>query len=228
MIGIFDSGVGGLCSLREYRRLIPHESIIYLGDRKNAPYGTKDRKTVTALTRNNIRVLREMGAEKILIACCTASSVYDELDERERELSFPIIAPAARTAASIGGRITVIATEQTVASHVFKKEIRRISGDVPVTELPAQELVGMVEGGASDGKLKESEKILLDSLAERIRSTSPGALILGCTHFSYLENEILKRIYPTVTVNAAKIGAMTLADERRDKIKERRGKLTFL
>ena len=228
MIGIFDSGVGGLCSLKEYRRLIPRESIVYLGDRKNAPYGTKSKKEVIDLAKRNVRVLREMGAERILRACCTASSVYRYLNADEKAIVFPIIAPAALEAARIGNRITVISTEHTASSHVFKEEIRRISSDADVTELAAQQLVAMVERGARDGNLTEDEGKLLDSLATRIIALSPKALILGCTHFSHLEGEIAKRVYPTVIVNAAKLGARALANERRSVISERRGRLTFM
>ena len=81
MIGVFDSGVGGYCAFRELRRLLPREDMVYLADRKNAPYGTKSEDEIIAFTKANIKRLREIGARKILIACCTASSVYNSLDE---------------------------------------------------------------------------------------------------------------------------------------------------
>ena len=228
MIGIFDSGIGGLCSLKEYRRLIPRESIIYLADRKNAPYGTKDRDTVLKLTKNNIKVLKDMGASRILIACCTASSVYGELNSRERAISFPIITPSAIRSLELGKRITVIATERTVASHIFENEIHKISKDATVTELVAQELVSMVERGARDGALTTDDALALDKLADRINRTEPKCLILGCTHFSYLEKELSNRIYPTITVNAAKLGAAKLAEERRKEETDGIGKIIFM
>ena len=95
MIGIFDSGVGGFSAYRTVRRMLPRENILYLADRKNAPYGTKSKDEILSFTKNNIKRLSAMGAERILIACCTASSVYDLLSEEEKEISLPIIRPAA-------------------------------------------------------------------------------------------------------------------------------------
>ena len=74
MLGVFDSGVGGLAALRELRRLLPFEDMIYLADKENAPYGTKTEDELVALVREDVKRLRELGAEKILMACCTAST----------------------------------------------------------------------------------------------------------------------------------------------------------
>ena len=96
MIGIFDSGAGGLCALRELARLLPDEKKIYLTDRKNLPYGTKSEGELVLLVSENIRKLRFMGCEKILLACCTASTIHPLLPKEYKELSLPIIGAAAR------------------------------------------------------------------------------------------------------------------------------------
>ena len=116
MIGIFDSGVGGLNAYYELKRLLPDEDFIYLSDRKNAPYGTKSEDEIIALTRADIKRLKNAGARKILIACCTASSIHHKLDDEERQISLPIITPAAEIAAKSAKRILVIATEHTAKS----------------------------------------------------------------------------------------------------------------
>lgn len=211
MIGVFDSGVGGLNSYRELRRLLPDEDIIYLADRKNAPYGTKDRDTILNLTKNNIRALKDMGADEVLIACCTASSVYPLLNDEERRRAVPIIEPAAREAAKEGDRIAVIATKETVRSHAFGKAIERINPCACVTEIPTQILVSLVELGARDGELLPREGELLDRIASEVLCAGADALILGCTHFSSLRGELGARLCGTRIIDAAVIGARELA-----------------
>ena len=81
MIGVFDSGDGGLLAVEKIRERSPECDLIFLADRENAPYGTKSRTEIIRITKRNIKRLKELGASRILIACCTASSVYGELSE---------------------------------------------------------------------------------------------------------------------------------------------------
>ena len=122
VIGVFDSGVGGLASARVLRSRLKAENIIYLADRKNAPYGTKSKEELISLVSNDILRLKNYGCRICLIACCTASSVYEHLDNELKKISLPIIEPAALLA-SRGRKIAVIATEHTVESSVFKQKI---------------------------------------------------------------------------------------------------------
>ena len=207
MIGVFDSGVGGYCAFRELRRLLPREDMVYLADRKNAPYGTKSEDEIIAFTKANIKRLKDIGARKILIACCTASSVYNSLDEDERDISLPIITPAAEKAAE-GRKIMVIATERTVKSGVFGREIGRFS-DSTVTEIPAQRLVGLVESGCRDGRINPACDAELDRIAGLVKESKADRLVLGCTHFSHLESELQRRC-GVKTVSPAREGALAL------------------
>ena len=99
MIGIFDSGAGGLAALYELRSLMPSADIIFLKDKEHAPYGTRSADEITSLAECNVKRLCELGASRVLIACCTASACYERMSEECRALSVPIIAPAARCAA---------------------------------------------------------------------------------------------------------------------------------
>lgn len=209
MIGVFDSGVGGYNALSELRRLCPLCDLVYLADRGNAPYGTKTKEEVLRLVKSNLERLRNMGAYPILIACCTASTVYGELSAAERRLSVPIIAPGAEEAAKFR-RITVIATERTVSERAFSREIHRIAPEARVTEIATQHLVALVEGGARDGYLTPRETAELDKVAEKIRCDSPEALVLGCTHFSHLEAELSARLPNVRIISPARIGAREL------------------
>jgi glutamate racemase len=215
VIGVFDSGVGGLCAYRELRRLLPRQDIIYLADRKNAPYGTKSKDELIALTKNDIKRLREMGAKKILIACCTASTVYPYLDEGEREISLPIITPAALVASKYG-RVMVIATNHTVASHAFGNAIRSVSG-TQVKEFACQELVSLIEGGCRDGRLNEECRGRIEKIREDALEFGAEALVLGCTHFSHLEGEFKKLLPHAKIISPASEGARAMAEKIKEK-----------
>lgn len=206
MIGVFDSGVGGISAYRHLRRYMPERDIVYLADSKNAPYGTKTEDEILKFTKNNIRILSNLGCEAILIACCSASTVYNRLNEKEREIALPIISPSARLAAESGRRITVIATRHTASSGAFGREIGRFS-DARVCEMAEQGLVALVESGNRDGKVRENCKTYLTAMTERIKESDADTLILGCTHFSHLEGEI-RRLLPDVRIiNPARVGA---------------------
>ncbi len=209
MIGIFDSGVGGICAYRQVRKMLPYEDLIYLADRKNAPYGTKSEDEIVALTKNNIRRLKNMGVRAILIACCSASSLHYRLTDEERAISAPIITPAAEEAARVGRKITVIATEHTARSQAFSREIAKLSNAV-VTEMAEQRLVALVERGNRDGHIDvECEKYLTD-LAKRVRMAESDTLILGCTHFSHLEHEIGRLLPEVKIISPARVGAIQI------------------
>ena len=209
MIGIFDSGVGGIFAYNLVREAMPLEDIIYLADRKNAPYGTKTEDEILKFTKKNIQTLRNMGTKAILIACCSASTVYQRLNEEEKAIAIPIITPTARVAAQIGERIAVIATRHTARSGAFSREIAKFSS-CTVVELAEQPLVTLVEEGNRDGKISDGCGCYLKEMAERIRVTEADTLILGCTHFSHLEGEISKLIPEVKIISPARVGAEEL------------------
>ena len=210
MIGIFDSGVGGLNSCYEIKRLLPRESLVYLADKKNCPYGTKNKDNLIKIVKHNLKRLTDMGAEVVLIACCTASGVYPYLSESEKSVAIPIIEPTARQAAQFKS-VAVISTELTAASHFFGNAIRAFNRNVTVTEIPTQILVSLVELGARDGALLPREELLLDGIASVIKRTGAEALVLGCTHFSHLEAEFAKRLDLKI-LSPARLGAAHLAE----------------
>ena len=166
--------------------------VIYLADTKNAPYGTKAREELICLAEQSITRLIDCGCEHVLIACCTASTVYDALNAQARAISTPIIAPAAFSAARVtkNGKIGVIATESTVRSGEFEKQIKQALPVCRVTSVAAQSLVSMVEGGGRDGSLTAAQRETLRGILSPLIGQNIDTLILGCTHFSHLENEI--------------------------------------
>lgn len=226
MIGIFDSGAGGLTALSELRRFLPSADICFFRDRKNAPYGTKSHRELIKLVERDILKLCRMGADKILMACCTASTVYEYLPEKMKKISLPIIEPTARAAAKIStqGKIGVIATEATVSSGAFSRALSKFPAVKEVRELPLQRLVSMVEEGAVDGKLKSAERDELSRLLSPMKNKI-DTLILGCTHFPHLEREISGCLPGVRLISSSREGARELGRLSKN---EGKGKTFFL
>ena len=203
-LGIFDSGEGGYNLLRYARLRNNRDDVIFLCDRANSPYGTKRDYELRHIVTENIATLKRMGADKIIIACCTACTVYRELTDTEDV--YPILGLAARVAERVSKReVAVIATGATVRSGEFARQIRsRV-----VREIEAQPLVAMIDGGARDGDIPREVTDYLDGLVTRAEGAD--TLVLGCTHFSSVK-EYLKRIGRQHgierIVDAAEVGAM--------------------
>ena len=207
MIGIFDSGRGGIASLKILRGLLPRVDIAYLADRKNAPYGTKSKAELIRLASEDARRLCELGAEKILIACCTASTVYCSLPHKYKRICIPIITPAAKAAAELteNRKIAVIATEATVRSDAFAKEITAYNSEIKVFSIPCQKLVSLIEKRADEAEVSEQ----IARICKKIEPLGADTLVLGCTHFSHARTEFEKRL-KLKTVDSAAIGAMEI------------------
>lgn len=216
MIGIFDSGVGGFNALFEIRRRLPFADILYFADEANAPYGTKSEDELINLVKKDVNLLKNMGAGEILIACCTASTVFEKLSKAEKQGLTPIISPAAITAAKYA-RVAVIATEATVKSGAFSREIKKIRPDCKVFELAMQELVGEIENGSRGCKISERCGGILNELSGIVNAKEFDAIVLGCTHFSHLEAQIKNRLAGVKIVSPAREGAMALINKIKDK-----------
>ncbi len=213
MIGIFDSGMGGLSAMTDLRRLRPSIDICFLADRKNAPYGTKSESELIRLVKNDITRLSKKGAERILMACCTASTVYDKLPKHMKEIAIPIIEPTARAAlrATDSGRIGVLATRATVNSHAFGDKLSMLDPTCEVHELEAQELVALIEGGTLDGRVGGEKRKEIFGIIRSIKEKNIDTLILGCTHFERLERELSWMLPGVRTVSSAREGARETA-----------------
>ena len=209
MTGIFDSGVGGLTALEYLRILKPQEDICYLADRENAPYGSKSQNELLALVKKDIKRLRDAGCERILAACCTASTVIPDLPYEYRRGVVSIIAPSAAEAVKLScGPVGIIATEATVKSRAFENEILKRDGNIEILSLSAQPLVAMVESGERDGNCSDGCKAYLEGLLKNFSGCD--ILILGCTHFSHLEKTV-GEISGIKTLSPSRIGASVVA-----------------
>ena len=224
MVGLFDSGSGGINTVRYIKEHAPDVDLVYLIDRKRAPYGIKTEQELVNITNENINTLRDMGADSVLIACCTASTVHHLLPISAAQISIPIIEAISENAknSTRTGRIGVIATAHTVNTHVF----RSLIPDCEVYEYATQELVGMIDGGLTDSNVKDADAHKIEAILDPVLKNNVDTLILGCTHFPALLRTVERISAPygvKVIIDSARIGAELLITESRKtdkKIKE--------
>ena len=209
MIGVFDSGAGGLFALAELRRLSPTADIAFFADTENAPYGNKSREKLIELVSRDIDRLVDFGCDMVLMACCTASSVYEFLSEERRCVSLPIISPTAKSAVTVSKtkRIGILSTEATRKSRSFVEKIMKYEPMASCFCHHAPELVSLAEAGERDGVLTSYGLDTVEKCVSIFRSSGIDTLILGCTHFAYFENTI-KEILKVNVVNSAREGAL--------------------
>jgi glutamate racemase len=196
IIGVFDSGFGGLTVLRELLAVLPGADYLYFGDTARLPYGSKSAHTVAKYAISSAHFLQERGAEMLVIACNTATALA--LDEIKSTITLPVIGvvdPGAQRAAQISKtrKAAVIATEATVASHAYEKALG-IRG-IQSTEKACPLLVPLVEEGWVDHTV--TEQVAHIYIDEVFHNGAGGAdvLLLGCTHYPLLR-PMLRRIVP--------------------------------
>ncbi len=213
MIGIFDSGMGGAFSLFEFRKICPNLPVCFFADTENLPYGEKSQEELVSLVCKDIDILCEMGAEHILMACCTASTIHSLLPQAYRKKAISIIEPTSAAALKISrnGGIGIISTEATKRSAEFAKFIKNINSDVRVLNIGTPELVTLAESGERDEKLSLSAFEIIKKTLLPFKGSGIDTLILGCTHFAYFERTI-ENIMNIPVVNSAREGAKKMAE----------------
>jgi glutamate racemase len=193
-IGVFDSGVGGLTVLREMRRQLPNEHMVYLADLARFPYGPRAQPQVRDLALGIIELLADMDTKLVVIACNTASAAA--LNSARERFDIPVvgvIAPGAHAAAAAtrNGRVAVISTEGTRASQEYVHAIKEANPGVVVLGKAAPDLVDIVEDGEADTPRAEA------ALAETLRDVfawGADTLVLGCTHYPLLRPALRRAI----------------------------------
>ncbi|MGA9665570.1 MAG: glutamate racemase [Gallionella sp.] len=198
-IGVFDSGVGGLSVLREIRRELPGEDLLYVADSAHAPYGDKPAELIEARTIAIADFLTSRHAKAIVVACNTATGVA--IKKLRSRFSLPIIAmePAIKPAAAHtrSGVIGVLATSRTIASDNFAKLHDRFRTDAKILLQACPGLVEQVESGRlSDEKTRALIALYVSPLLEQQVDT----IVLGCTHYPFLAPLIREIAGPTVAI----------------------------
>lgn len=193
-IGVFDSGVGGISVLKESLKVLPFEDFIYFGDSINAPYGTKSIDEVRQLTFNAVDFLLDEGVKAVVIACNTATSAaIDALREKYRGIPIIGIEPALKPAVEVskGKSIIIMATPMTLSEKKFSNLMEKYNKEVSIIPLPCAGLVEMIESGIIEGD--EIQNYLKDKLKDFLH-LDIASIVLGCTHYPFIKNELLKII----------------------------------
>ena len=172
-IGIYDSGLGGLTVWREIRRALPGESLAYLGDGANCPYGSRPREEVQALADAAVARLVELDCKMVVVACNTA------------------------TAAAIGflrekyaGMVGVLATERSLDGELFRRTAARYGSGIEVLTYPGTGFVELVEGDREDTPEAEAA---VRAAVEPMLARGADQIVLGCTHYPFL-TPVMERI----------------------------------
>ena len=186
-IGVFDSGLGGLSTVRAIKKLLPNEDIIYFGDTSRVPYGTRSNETIETYTMQDIEFLRTFNCKMIVVACGTVSTVSEGIIENLPEPATGIAKPAAIVAAknTKNNKIAVMGTNATIKSGVFDREIHSLNKNADITSVACPMLVTLVENNWISPDDEVARSIISRYLAKIIKNNC-DTIILGCTHFPIL------------------------------------------
>ncbi len=184
MIGVFDSGVGGLTILRRLRERLPEHDFLYLADQAHVPYGDRTADDLADLLRDNVAFLDAAGVDAIVVGCNTSCGVAAERGWPASRAEIVDLIESAATAVERSGtrRIGVLATSATVRTKAYTRAIRRRVPDAIVEEVAAPALVPLVEAGTGGAEALAAVSAACEPFSGTIES-----LVLACTHFPVLE-----------------------------------------
>lgn len=195
-IGVFDSGLGGVSVLKKIIELMPNEDIIYFGDTKNIPYGAKTREEIQNLSKRIVDFLIKNNCKIIVIACNTATIAT--LDVLKQHCNIPIIGiinAGIEVLVTNGYKdVAIFGTRFTIESNEHLNKIKLKDETMKVTPVPCDDLCPMIEKGWETYKNREE---VLDSYIKYIPE-SAEALLLACTHYPFIQNEIEKKFKGTI------------------------------
>lgn len=221
MIGVFDSGHGGLTILHALVRRLPHQHFLYLGDHAHAPYGTRPVEEIYALTVGNVDHLLRMGCRLVILACNTASAVslrrlqqtwlpHAYPDRRvlgvlvptvEAITEVPWTARAPRPDGAGRPRLAVIfATPRTVASGAYVTEIALRAPHVTVEQQACPGLVDLIEADAPGAQIQDLVERFIAEALDRLGGRIPDAAILGCTHYPLVRHHFQAALPASVEI----------------------------
>ncbi len=213
-IGVFDSGVGGLTVAQAIRQILPGERIVYFGDTAHLPYGDKSEEAIRGYSRRITEFLLSHDAKIVLIACNSASaSAYETLlaEFGDRVIILDVINPVVEYCSSRNySRLGVIGTKRTISSGTYEKKLREASPSTDLASLATPLLVPMIEEGFIFDDI--SNAIIRSYLSDQ-RLDDINALILGCTHYPIIRNQISKFFnFNVEVVDSARIVAVRLRE----------------
>ena len=182
IIGLFDTGIGGLLALRKFVQALPNQKFLYLADAARMPYGSHSPEEVVGFTEQMLRWMEYKGVTAVLIACNTSCSVLLKRDDMATRI-FGVLESGVSAAAKFGTRIGILATPVTALSQMYSKKIKELKPTAIVHEVPCLELVTMIESG-------EIDLSVLRQYVEPLLLQDIDSIIYGCSHYPVLEKEI--------------------------------------
>ncbi len=219
MIGVFDSGLGGLTVVKEMLRQLPEHSFYYVGDTARAPYGNRSHELIYQFTVEAVEYLFSQGCELVIVACNTASAeALPRLQQEWLPKHYPdrrvlgVIRPIAEAAAQASktGVIGVVGTRSTISSGAYEREIKALRPDATVVGQACPLLVSLVEEGWSD---RPETRRIVRRYMRPLKTHQPDTLVLGCTHYPMLYDAFKRAAGAHITVlDTPKIAVEKLVD----------------
>ncbi|MBO5806436.1 MAG: glutamate racemase [Tidjanibacter sp.] len=188
-IGIFDSGMGGLSVWLRVRQLMPNESIVYLADGKNCPYGDRTPHEIASLTKSAVEELLSRGVKIVVVACNTATAMAIDMLRESFDVEFVGMEPAVKPAAlsSQSGVIGIVATHAALSGELFRATSAKYADRVKILSAVGEGFVEIVEQGEEHSP--EASKVVADAI-EPMLSSGADRIVLGCTHYPFLMGAI--------------------------------------
>ncbi len=231
MLGIFDSGFGGLTVLKAIHKQLPELSTLYLGDNARAPYGVRSQEEIYQYTLEGVRFLFDRGCPLVILACNTASSqALRRIQQDVLPVEFPdrralgVIRPAAEHLANTSKSVGIFATPATVQSEAYTHELQHLDKTIDVHQIACPGLTDLIEAGRHEGEdCAQLVKHFVDELVEAAPDIDTA--LLGCTHYPLVETLFRAHLPKDVTlVSQGELVATALAEylthhpEFRDRI----------
>lgn len=184
-IGFFDSGVGGLTVFAKLKKILPNENYLYFGDLKNSPYGEKSKEELIKIADKIFKFFEEKGVKAVVMACNTTSAnTYDVLKDKYKFKIYPIIQSSASIIAQMPiKRIGVFATDATIKSGAYGRELKKYNPNLEIFEQSCPPWVGIVE---EKSQHKPQSIAYVQSSLGKMLQNHPEKIILGCTHYPFL------------------------------------------
>lgn len=214
-IGVFDSGLGGLTVVKEIKKILPGETIVYLGDTARVPYGTRSAETIVKFSLQCADYLVQQNIKALVIACNTASAyAYEEIKARLPIPVFEVIDFGVKGVRAGDKKVGVLGTPATVESRAYEKEIIKIRPGVEVMSVACPLFVPEVEAGEVSGEIV---RLTAEKYVHDLKNWGADSVILGCTHYPVIQNIISEVLDNKVTlINPGAYLAVGLAEFLKD------------
>ena len=217
-IGVFDSGLGGLTVVKELRKILPYEDIVYFGDTGRVPYGTKSRDTIIKYAIEDERFLISKDVKMVIAACGTVSAVASHTGDNLPVPFINVVEPTAIAAvnATKNGKIGILGTSATVNSKSFEKIIANLNPSIKTVSQACPMFVQLVESGW----IERDNEVAIATAKRYLKplvDAGVDTVILGCTHFPILSSIIGEIVgKDVVLVNSGKCAARAAAETLND------------